>query len=487
MQILFRKLRRWKWIGKGICIMPLLLIQHCTLQPVDREPLQPAGEQAIPDYDRQNLTSRLCGFQEPLLQQWQEKALRDGNFDLAAARARLRQATALADQRQSFLLPRADLELSAVRLKEQSFSGTSGTGGFSGASSEIIAADTIFSGSLGASYEVDLWGRLRNQHKAALLEVEAADADIKTAEISVSAELAEAWFDFVAARINTQVLERQLQTSKNLLKLIRFRFRQGLAEGLDITQQQQQLESLVGEQAQVRAGADTARHRLRVLSGMAKDIGSRAAETFPRLLALPPEGVPVNILAGRPDLAAAWLRLRAIDYRTAAVVSDWLPDLVLSANISDQAAELADLFNELFWQLSAAISQSLYEGGRRDAVIRESRARAEEQLYRYGALYRQAIRELRDALVLENRRLQQIESLDEQYRLATVALELAREKYANGEVGYLRVLSALQAKQDLDRRLVNLQRQRLSDRIGLCRAMGATLSPAEEKSASGTY
>ncbi len=469
------KAKEWR---KGAMIFSLLIVsffnQRCALQPAERQPLHVGEDQKISRTEQQGLAEELCVFDDPGLRKWQEQALAGGNLDLAAARARFKQAAAVAGQSASAFWPRADLELSGSRFKEGSAAtATAPSSGGTGVSPPgFIASDTLYSGSLAASYEIDLWGQLRNEHRAAILEVDAADADLATAEITVGAELADAWYDLASARRNIGVLEEQRRTSAELLELINFRFGQGLAAGLDITQQQQELESLRGEKAQVLAAAGTARHRLQALTGLEDETGFGAAGPFPQLSSVPAEGVPVNILAGRPDLTAAWLRLRAIDHRTAAAVGDWLPELALRVNIFDQAAEISRLFDELFWQLTASLAETVFDGGRRSAVIEGSEARAEEQLYRYANLYRRAIRELRDALLLEKQRLNELASLEEQYRLAGVALDLARQRYRSGEVGYLRVLTALQAKHGLESRLVSLQRRRLGDRIGLCRAMG---------------
>lgn len=448
----------------------LLVLAGCALQPVSRQRPE-VGEDGGPmSVDvLQTMGGALCpGFDDPLLEVWQEQALGGGNLDLAQAGARLEQALALADQRRAALWPGLNAELGASRWKNA-------TGTAAGGSSPV----SRYTGSLAASYEVDLWGRLGNEARAAILEARAAEADIKTAEITVSAELAEAWFDLIEARRNLRILAEQYRTSSRLLELVRYRFQRGMADGLDIVQQEQQLESLAGEEARARAAAETARHRLALLSGGENDEALELAGTFPEGIAAVQEDIPVSILAGRPDLTGAWLRLRATDHRTAAAVGDWLPGLNLSVNLSDQAMEISRLFDQLFWQMTATAGQTVFDGGLRSAVIRGSEARAREQLYRYAALYRQAIRELYDAMVLEKRRLEEMASLSEQYRLAGLALDLAETRYRNGEVDYLRVLTALQSRQDLALRLVALRRQRLSDRIGLCRAMGRPFTSTE--------
>jgi outer membrane protein TolC len=203
---------------------------------------------------------------------------------------------------------------------------------------------------------------------------------------------------------------------------------------------------------------------------------------MPELPEIPDPGVPADLIERRPDVRSAMLRLQAADERTAAEVADMLPTLRLSANLSYQAQELADLFDTLFYNLSAEAAQSLFEGGRRLAQVDRAEAAAAEQLYNYGQTLLTAMREVSDALVLEKRQGEFIESLEKQAASAEKALQVARDRYRRGAVEYLRVLTALQSLQQAEQTLLDARRQQFSNRITLCRALGGTWTRELESS-----
>jgi outer membrane protein TolC len=185
-------------------------------------------------------------------------------------------------------------------------------------------------------------------------------------------------------------------------------------------------------------------------------------------------GVPADLLQRRPDVRAAYLALKAADERTAAAVADRLPQLRLTASLGFHAEQIADLFEQLFWSVGAGVSQSLFEGGRLRAEVERSEAEAEEQLYIYADTLLVAMREVRDALALERNQRDRLASLKRELETARSVVEYARKRYRGGTLDYLRVLTGLQALQEVERELLEARRQQLSNRIGLCRALGGS-------------
>ncbi|MGM0556621.1 MAG: efflux transporter outer membrane subunit [Myxococcota bacterium] len=397
-------------------------------------------------------------------QTWQQ------NLDLKAAWARLEQSEAVVRESRAPLWPQMSVSASFNNSKQ--FIGNIDTPPGVDLSSD---ATSTFSVGAAASYEIDIWGKYRKRARAAALDRDAARAAAESLAITLTSQVAEAWFDVVAQRERIALLEAQIEVSEDYLGLTKMRFERGLATGLDLTQQQQNLESLRGQLATAQSRLQTSEHRLAVLTGRppGTDIDIALRE-MPEMPALPDPGVPADLVEQRPDVRAALLRLKAADQRTAAEVADLLPTLRLSANVQYQAEEIANLFDSLFYNLAAEASQSVFEGGRRRAQVDRSEAVAEEQLYNYGQTLLGAMREVRDALVLEQQQTTFIESLEKQVESAQAALGVSRDRYRRGALSYLRVLTALQSLQQAERTLLDARRQQFSHRISLCRALGGT-------------
>ena len=397
-------------------------------------------------------------FGDPALDNTVEVALQQ-NFDLRGAWARLEQSQAISKQANASLFPTVTADASAGRTRTQGFTGP--------------AENNQFQVSVGAAYELDLWGRLHHNRKAAKNDIEASRADFETINISVANQVFAAWFDVAAAREKRALLENQLQISESFLELTLLRLKQGSANALDVTQQRQQVESLRGQSALNDASEKIALHQLAILTARAPT--SAEFETSASLPDLPPTpavGVPADLLDNRPDVRSALLRLKSADHRTKAAIAQALPSIRLSANVFLQAANIGDLVDEIFWSVSGLVSQTIFGGGRIQAEKSSAEAAARAQLYTFGQTYLRALKEVEDALILGSQQALFIESLEKQLQDARTGLDLARERYAAGAGTYFRVLTSLQTVQQLEQARVDAKRTELNYRLSLCRALG---------------
>ncbi|MFW6057726.1 MAG: efflux transporter outer membrane subunit [Persicimonas sp.] len=407
-------------------------------------------------------------FGQPGLDRLVERAW-EGNLELKAAWARLDQAEAAADIAGASLWPTLNGNAGVSHSKQYLGDISNAAGGFVPDSQ----TQTSWKLSAAAAYEVDVWGKNRGRARAAELDARSVEASARSLAMTLTSQVAEAWFDVIAQRERLVLLEEQLELSEDFLELTQRRFDRGLVTALDITQQQQNLESLRAQISSARSQLQTSFHRLAVLIGEPPS-GEVAvdAEDLPEMPAIPDPGVPADLIERRPDVRAAYLQLLAADERTAVAVADRLPSLQLSANLGLQAQELSNLLEQLFWSVSAGIAQPIFEGGRLRAEVRRSEAVAEEQLYNYAQTLLTGLREVRDALVLEDDQSERIESLERELDSARSSLEIAERRYRSGQLDYLRVLTALQSLQQVERTLLEARRQHLSYRISLCRALG---------------
>lgn len=414
-------------------------------------------------------------FGSPELEGMVERAFSE-NLDLRQAWARLEQADAVRRQARASLFPAMNADLSVGGSRQSTFELVPDPTGM-GPPTVSTAADTgtNYRTSIGAAYEIDLWGRLAAQRKAASYDAAAARADVEAMAISITSQVAEAWFDLVAQREKATLLEAQIEIAQKYLELTQLRLSQGVATALDVNQQDQQLENLRGQLARIHGQQMIAENRLAVLLGKAPTQGPQIATTeLPELPPLPGAGAPGELLERRPDVRSAMLRLRSADARTASAARDKLPKLNLSASVFLQAAELGNLIDNVFWSITGTLAQTVWQGGRKDAVQGQAEAAAKERLWAYAKTIVQALADVNNALVLEASQREFLDHLEAQQHKAQIALDLARERYRSGSLDYLRVLTSLQSLQQLEQGLVDARRQQLSNRISLCRALGGS-------------
>lgn len=410
-----------------------------------------------------------AGLDETVQRAWSD------NMQLKAAWARLRQAEAVARIESASLWPTAEAG-AEVDVSNREFGGFNGAQGTGDGGTQTEASWEL---SATAAYEVDLWGRHRSRARAAALEADAVEADARSLAITLTSEVAEAWFDVIAQRERVELLEAQLEASRDIAEITRIRARRGLVGALDVAQQDRNVESIQGDLAAAKGLERTSRHRLAVLVGQAPGDHARedqlvGDQTLPDVEPLEASEVPADLLQRRPDVRSAYLFLEAADERTAAAVADRLPRLRLTASLGFQAEQIASLFEQLFWSVGAGIAQPIFEGGRLRAEVERSEAVAQEQLFFYADALLVAMREVRDALALESTGSERIESLERELDIAQSVLELAQKRYRTGTVDYLRVLTGLQALQQVERTLLEARRQQISHRIELCRALGGS-------------
>jgi len=398
------------------------------------------------------------------------------NLSLQESWARLNQSRALAAQAGADRFP--DLTGTAGAGTSRIKSGSGSSVGFSTYSLGLIS-----------SYELDLWGRLSANRQTAALNVSATREDLNTATISIAAEITVRWLGIISSRMQKELLEKQLRTNETILELVQLRFHNAMVSALDVYQQKQLVENVKAEMPLVEEKEKLLLHDLAVLLG--KPPGANlniTAARFPELLPLPSLGLPADLLSARPDIRAAGKRLEAADWQITSARANRLPSISLSAQAGYGQSELDLLFDNWLLNLSASLTAPLLDGGFRKAEVDRTRAVADEKLAVYRDAVLEAIKEVEDALVSEEKKREHIEGLRQVIDTAEVALEEAGARYRNGVSDYLPVLTQLLSVQTLEKNLILRQENRLATRVSLHRAMGGSwpteLSPPDTQRVS---
>lgn len=388
-------------------------------------------------------------------------AAHEGNFDLAVAVARLKQANAQALIAGAPMLPQIDANGSAERTRQPASGYRSGT--------------NLYAASLSASYELDFWGQLRDQAEAARLTAAASAFDRETAELTLQSAVAGSYFSLLSLNERIGLAEDNLQAAENVLEAYRARFEVGTASALDLAQQENvvatQRAALPPLLEQQRQGRDA----LAVLLGKAPDgllspTGDLQRVKLPAVAA----GLPSGLLQRRPDVQSAEARLQAANQTVKASVAASFPSITLTAQGGGASSSLSDLFKPAgaFYALIGGVSQPIFHGG----ALEGGRQLAEGQYEELMATYRKAVvsafADVEDALAAIEQ-----EGAREQADRAVVdtaqrAYDIAQAQLYSGTIDILTVLntqrSLFQAKDEL-------AQARLSHAeavVGLFRALG---------------
>lgn len=444
----------------------VMIFAGCTLFQPQTRPSTPLGlpeKYSLYSADEPGPGQWWRSFGSAELNRLVDEAL-SGNFDIQTAWSRLKQADATARQAGAALKPTMDYNGGAEKSWLQAKS----------AGTETQHSDTqTWSAGLGASYEVDLWGRLDALRRSEALGLQAAREDLEAAAVTVSAEVVTTWIDILAARRQIAILQDQIQINQSLLKLQQLRFVNGKASALDVSQQSEVLAAAKAKLPMLQLTEQQQLNALAVLLGRSGAQSLSIVQQYlPGLIPIPGAGLPADLLAARPDVRAAGLRLRMADWKVCAARADRLPSITLSADAAFSSDAFHLLFSNWVSTLAAGITGPLFDAGYRSAEVDRTRAVAEEYLADYARTVAVAVREVEDSLATEKRQSEYIVLLEDQLKASRLSLKDARIQYMNGQNNYLDYLTAWTSVQDLERQLVEEQATLIKNRVDLYRTIG---------------
>lgn len=408
-----------------------------------------------------------------------------GSPDMAAAAARFRQASAAAQQAGAPLLPSIDANASAVATR-QSYN--------MGFPKDFVPKGWLGTGqaTLDLNFDLDLWGRNRAALAAATSEAEAARIDAQRARLVLTTGVADAYADLARLFDQRAIQERALDIRSASQKLVAQRQRNGLETRGSVRQADATVASARAALAGIDQSIAIRRHQIAALIGAGPDRGLAIAQ--PRLGAPAPLGLPAdvttNLVARRPDIAAALARTEAAAKRIKAARADFFPAVRLSALIGVQSlgydssftdpsatgprSFLDTLFSKdsLFGTVGPAISLPIFHGGELSGRYRGARAVFDEAVANYDKTVLGAYQEVADAVT--GRRI-----LDQRLTEARAALaaseeaySIAQKRYQGGLFTYLDVLNVEDQLLAARQSVAELEASAFTLDIALIRALG---------------
>ncbi|WP_250470112.1 MULTISPECIES: efflux transporter outer membrane subunit [unclassified Caballeronia] len=383
-----------------------------------------------------------------------------GNYDVAAAIARVKQARANATIAGAARLP----NLSA-------FADASRQGGFM--VNNDLPSGSAFDAGLLASYEIDFWGKNRAASDAAIARVRASEFDRATVQLTLSADVANAWLQTVALREREGIAQGNLDTARGILRTVESQYRAGFVTALDAAQQRTLVAAQQRAVAQLRQQAGDSEAQLATLLGVPASgftIGTRSLDALraPDIGA----GVPSTLLMRRPDIAYSEAQLAAAHANVAAARAAMFPTITLSASFGTGSDRAQRIFDNPLYTIAAGLTAPIFDAGALAAGRDLALAQQEELL----ATYRQAVvtsfADVERALNATAGTDAQSRAQDDELREARHTLELAQSRYRAGAETALTVLDAQRTLYTAEDERVQVRLARLQAAVSTYRALG---------------
>lgn len=437
-------------------------------------------------------------FDDPVLNGLVEEAL-DDNLDLKEAVARLLEVRAQERITESGLWP--GLSASGQVSESSSPANTGAFGFFSGADPDGKEdgeepggqpgggldrfTSTTYSASLTLAYELDFWGRIRNDARAALLDRVAAEADVQTARLSVIGQVVQTYFEVVDLRRRIAVTVEVVGLLTERVRLAENRYARGLIPSFQLLQIRQDFRTTQAALPLLEAQLADAEGRLAVMLGdWSGGLQPTARSVLPRLALDPvPTGLPAALLVQRPDVRASALRFEAARYRIGARRAELFPSISLSASLGVQSSEpggLLDVVEQWTRSLTAGLTAPLFQGGRLRAQVDAAVAGYARQGAVFARAFLGAFRDVETALERYEEQRQRYALLRAQAVEAEASADLQARRYRSGVAGYTDYLDALRSLYQVETELSQAARDAALARLGVHRALGGGWAPDEE-------
>ena len=392
------------------------------------------------------------------------------NTDLALAVARVDETAALLGLARATQWPSVDLNAAVTRSRISALNGQPVAP--SGAES------TTHRVTLATSFEIDLWGRLRNASAAAQQQMLAAVYARDTVRIALAASAVQSYFGVRSLDAQLAVNAAQLRSRADSLRLVERLAAGGVASALDAALARTALAAARAQTPELRRQRGLLENQLGQLTGQ-PGLALAASTAQLNLPATPPPGLPSQLLERRPDVRQAEAQLGAAQIQVDVVRKAIWPTISLTGSFGSQSAALADLLRSgaQIWSVGPQLLLSLFDAGRNEARTDQARAQAEQAAVGYRKAALAAFRETADALVgAEQYALQETE-IEVQRVEAVEALRIANRRYEAGYSGFLDVLEAQRSVQDAELALVRVRQARLEASVALIKALGGGWEP----------
>jgi NodT family efflux transporter outer membrane factor (OMF) lipoprotein len=383
------------------------------------------------------------------------------NQTIIAAEASYRAAYALVLEAQAQLFPTLDLDPSVTR--EKSSAALAGVGGAPASSSTTTTTTTttgstaipsgsslthnVFAFPLEASYQIDLWGSIRNTVSENRFAAQASAAQLANALLSTQSTLAQDYFQLRVADEQRRILETTVGDYQESLRLVRTLVKNGVDSDADIASAESALESAMAQETDVGVARAQFEHAIAVLIGVSPSEFSIPYRRLNQTLPAIPVGMPSDLLERRPDIAAAERQVALSNAQIGVARAAFFPSLTLSASGGYESTALSNLFSlpNRFWSVGPSVAQVLFDGGAHRAALMQAHALNDSQVATYRQTVLSAFQSVEDNLAALRILSTELSQAHKATEAARHAVELTVVLYRNGVDSYVQVITAQNA------------------------------------------
>jgi NodT family efflux transporter outer membrane factor (OMF) lipoprotein len=332
-----------------------------------------------------------------------------------------------------------------------------------------------------ASWEPDLWGRVRHLVEASRASAQASAADLETMSLSLHAELANDYFELRGLDRQKELLDNTVAAFQKSVDLTNSRFKRGLSSGSDLALAQTQLDTTRAQDIDVGVARAQFEHAIATLIG---EPASTFSLPVAPLTATPPAipvGVPSQLLERRPDIAAAERRMAAANEQIGVARSAYYPTITLSGGGGMESTNIGNLIQgpSALWAIGASASETIFDAGRRRAQNQQARDNYDQTVALYRQQVLQSFQDVEDNLAAL--RVLEKESKAEQSAVTSAerSVSLSTIRYKGGLATYLEVITTQSTALADQITFANVQTRRMSASVQLVKAIGGTWDAAQ--------
>ena len=470
--------------GIVLCCMALAL-SACSLAPkYERPELDIPSEWRAVDMGAEPLSAQWWErFNDPVLNAMVQEALQH-NQDVAESLAKIDSAQAQLGVGRAALLPSVS---GTANASSSSSSMRSPNGTNFRFNTGMKRSTTAYQGALGASWELDLWGKYRNSYTALsdiLLSTKSAHAGTR---LLVAGQTCQGYFTLLGLDMQLQTARNTLKTREEAFNIYTSRYKQGDITELDWLRAKSEVEVARAQVHSITVGVDSAEASLSVLLGRSpRDIMTRSVERGKDIEEMPappvlPEGIPSQILLRRPDIRSAEFALMAYNANIGVVRADFFPSISLTGTLGTLSSGVWDLFSGPagLWSYGAKAAMPIIDFGTTWYRVKDAEAQKAQAVAVYRKTVQSAFQDVRTSLTSQREADAIVSSYKSQVDNMRRATELARLQYDNGYTDYLTVLDAERQLFSSELQLASAMSDRLNAVVAVCMALGGGWSDAE--------
>ena len=471
-------MRRRTWPAVSVAIGGLLLWSACAVGPKYVKPAVPdlAAYKELASAEGNDAWRLAHPSDETVRGRWWEvfgdarlNALEDqvsvSNQNVAAAAASFLSARALVRQARSQLFPVVTTNPSAASVRSPLASAagpalTSATGEY------VLPFD--------ASWQADLWGKLRNTVKANVYGAQASAADLENVRLTMQAEVAADYYHLRAQDALMQLFESTLAAYRDSLRIAQVQFQAGIASDETVAQAETQLQATEAQATNLQILRAQYEHAIALLVGQPATSFVLPAEVVPLVPPPIPVGVPSQLVERRPDVAAAERRMAQANAQVGIATAAFFPVATLSGSAGFEATSIANwlTWTARFWSAGPALAEPLFDAGLRRATVQQYRAAFDETVASYRGSVLAAFQQVEDNLSALRILSAEIQQQDGAVTSAARNLQLATTRYTAGVDPYLNVITAQTALLANQQAAINLRLDQMTASVQLIEALG---------------